>query len=197
MTLQQPDEVTPLVWGTPLTRNSWEGVTERDFEIILDRGGEDAVEAWIDAVAAAAGVPEEFTSKNRTDPFHRTGLGAWWETMIEDPIAKALHDDGKDAAATENAIAARSHCRKILKKVQKRRKAEAEEIQRQEDERQRQEDERRRAEERAAEERRLRAAQHLRDLTTAAAEAIRIADDMPTLDRQNLPATPRSQWTPW
>lgn len=198
MTVQQPDkDVAPLVYGTPLTRDSWRGITERDFDFILDRGGGDAVEAWIDAVAEAAGVPTEFTSKNRTDPFHRTGLGTWWETMIEDPIAKAWHDDGKDAAAAENAIAARSHCRKILKRVKKRRKAEAEEIQRQEAEYQRQEDERRRAEAQAAEERQLRAAQHLQDLTTATAEAVRVADDMPTIDRQSLKATPRSQWTPW
>lgn len=197
MILQQPDEVAPLVYGTALTRDSWEGITERDFEIILDRGGADAVEAWIDAVAAAAGVPEEFTSKNRTDPFHRTGLGAWWETMIEDPIAKMWHDDDKDRIAAENSVVARSHCKKIYKKVRKRRAAEAAELQRQEDERQRQAEEQRLDEERAEEARRLRAKQYLQDLTTAAAEAVRVADDMPTLDRQNLPATPRSQWTPW
>jgi hypothetical protein len=189
----QPDEYTPLVWGTPLTRNSWEGITERDFEHLDD----DQAEAWIEAVVAAAGVPTEFTSKNRTDPFHRTGLGTWWETMIEDPIARAWHDDDKDQVARLNAEDALSHCRKIYKKVRKRRKAEAEELQRQEDERQRQAEERRRAEERAEEARILRAEQHLRDLETTAAEAIRIADDMPPLDRQNLPATPREQWTPW
>lgn len=45
--------------------------------------------------------------------------------------------------------------------------------------------------------RRDRAAQHLRDLDTAAAEAVRVADDMPTPAQAALPATPRSQWTPW
>lgn len=191
MTVQQPDvEEAPLVYGTLLTQDSWEGITERDFEIILDRGGEDQAEAWIDAVAAAAGVPQEFTSKNRTDLFHRTGFGSWVETMIEDPLAKMQHDDHKDQDARLNAEDALSHCRKIYKKVRKRRKAEAEEIQRQEDER-------RRAEAQAAQERRLRAEQHLQDLTTAAAEAIRVADGLPPLDRQHLKATPREQWTPW
>lgn len=198
MTVQQPDEdVAPLVYGTPLTRDSWRGITERDFDFILDRGGEDAVESWIDAVSAAAGVPQEFTAKTKTDLFHRTGFGTWVETMVEDPIAKMWHDDDKDRLAAENAIAARSHCRKKLKKVKKRRRAEAEEIQRQEDERQRQAEEQRRAEAQATEERRLRAEQHLRDLETAEAEAVRIAYDLCPPNRQHLKATPREQWTPW
>lgn len=192
----QPD-VAPLVYGTPLTRDSWRDVTERDFEIILDRGGEDAAEAWIDAVAAAAGVPQEFTAKPKTDLFHRTGFGTWVETMIEDPLAKMQHDDHKDQDARLNAEDALSHCRKIYKKVRKRRRAEAEEIQRQEDERQRQAEEQRRAEERAAEERQRQAEQHLRDLEAREAEAVRVADDMPTPAQAALPATPRSQWTPW
>ncbi|AGP30109.1 hypothetical protein [Corynebacterium terpenotabidum] len=196
--MQQPnEEIAPLVYGTPLTRDSWEGITERDFEIILDRLGEDAAEAWIKDVVAAAGVPAEFIPKNQTDFFHSTGFGMAMESWIENPLAKMKHDDHKNEIARDNAVAAQSHCKKILKKVRKRRRAEAEEIQRQEDERQRQAEEQRLDEERAEEARRLRAKQHLQDLTTAAAEAVRVADDMPPLDRQNLPATPRSQWTPW
>jgi hypothetical protein len=197
MTLQQPDVEAPLVWGTPLTRNSWEGITERDFEIILDRLDEDAAEAWIKDVVAAAGVPQEFIPKNKTDFFHRTGFGMAMEDWIENPLAKMRHDDHKDAAAAENAENALSRCRKIYKKVRKRRRAEAEEIQRQEDERQRQAEEQRRAEERAAEERQRQAEQHLRDLEAREAEAVRVADDMPTPAQAALPATPRSQWTPW
>lgn len=186
MTVQQPDVEAPLVWGTPLTRDSWERITERDFEHLDD----DQAEAWIEAVVAAAGVPTEFTSKNRTDLFHRSTFGSWVETMIEDPIARAWHDDDKDQVARLNAEDALSHCRKIYKKVKKRRRAEQAELQRQAEEQ-------RRAEAQAAQEHRLRAEQHLRDLEERAAEAIRIADDMPPLDRQNLPATPREQWTPW
>lgn len=193
MTVQPDEDVAPLVYGTPLTRTSWEAITERDFDKLDD----DAAEAWIEAVVAAAGVPKEYTSKNRSDPFHRTGLGTWWETMIEDPLAKMWHDDDKDQVARLNAEDALSHCRKIYKKVKKRRAAEAAELQRQEDERQRQEDEQRRAEERAAQVRRLRAEQHLRDLASREAEAVRIAYDLCPLDQQHLEATPRSQWTPW
>lgn len=193
----QPDVDAPLVYGTPLTRDSWEGITSRDFEIILDRLDEDAAEAWIKDVVAAAGVPAEFIPKNQTDFFHASRLGMAVEDWIENPLAKMKHDDHKDQDARLNAEDALSHCRKILKKVQQRRKAEAEEAQRQEDERQRQAEEQRRAEAQAAEARRLRAAQHLQDLTTAAAEAVRIADDMPPTDRQHLEDTPREQWTPW
>lgn len=197
MTVQQPDVDVPLVYGTPLTRDSWRDVTERDFEIILDQGGEDQAEAWIEAVVAAAGVPTEFSSTPKTDFFHGTGFGNWVETVIEDPLAKMKHDDHKNEIARDNAEAARSHCKKIYKKVKKKRKAEQEELQRQEDERQRQEDEQRRAEERAAQVRRLRAEQHLRDLASREAEAVRIAYDLCPLDQQHLEATPRSQWTPW
>ncbi|MGP5636247.1 hypothetical protein ACTXOW_06995 [Corynebacterium variabile] len=197
MTVQPDVEEAPLVYGTPLTRDSWERITERDFEHILARGGEDAAEAWIKDVVAAAGVPVEFIPKNQTDFFHSTGFGMAVESWIENPLAKMKHDDHKDQDARLNAEDALSHCRKILKRVKKKRKAEAEEWQRQEDERQRQEDERRRAEERAAQVRRLRAEQHLRDLETAAAEAVRIAYDLCPPNRQHLKATPREQWTPW